>query len=42
LTEMGRLDRDTPLLLEHLRTDAEYEAAAAHVRAVAGELGLAT
>jgi sugar phosphate isomerase/epimerase len=42
LTEMERLDRDTPLLLEHLRTDAEYEAAAAHVRAVAGELGLET
>ena len=42
LTEMERLDRDTPLLLEHLRTDAEYMAAAAHVRAVAAELGLET
>jgi sugar phosphate isomerase/epimerase len=40
LIEMAALDRDTPLLLEHLRTDDEYEAAVAYVRGVAGELGL--
>jgi sugar phosphate isomerase/epimerase len=40
LTEMAALDPDTPLLLEHLATDEEYEAAAAYVRGVAGELGL--
>jgi sugar phosphate isomerase/epimerase len=40
LTGMAGLDRDTPLLLEHLRTDEEYEAAVAYVRGVAGELGL--
>ena len=42
LTEMDRLDPDTPLLVEHLSSDAEYAAAVAHVRAVAGELGLTT
>jgi sugar phosphate isomerase/epimerase len=42
LMEMDRLDADTPLLFEHLPTEAEYAAAAAHVRAVAGELGLET
>jgi sugar phosphate isomerase/epimerase len=42
LTEMDRLDRDTPLLVEHLSSDAEYAAAIAHIRGVAGELGLET
>jgi sugar phosphate isomerase/epimerase len=42
LTEMDRLDPDTPLLVEHLPTDAEYAAAVAHIRGVAGELGLET
>jgi len=40
LTEMERLDRDTPILVEHLTTEAEYAAAVAHVRAVAAELAL--
>jgi len=42
LTELDRLDPDTPILVEHLTTDAEYAAAVAHIRAVAGALGLQT
>jgi sugar phosphate isomerase/epimerase len=42
LTEMDRLDPDTPILVEHLTSDAEYAAAVAHIRAVAAELGLRT
>jgi sugar phosphate isomerase/epimerase len=42
LTEMDRLDPDTPILVEHLTTHAEYAAAVAHIRDVAGELGLKT
>jgi sugar phosphate isomerase/epimerase len=40
LTELDRLDPDTPILVEHLTTDAEYAAAVAHIRDVARELGL--
>ena len=42
LTEMDRLDPDTPILVEHLTTDAEYAAAVAHIRSVADTLGLQT
>jgi sugar phosphate isomerase/epimerase len=42
LTEMDRLDRDIPLLVEHLSSDAEYAAAIEHIRSVAGELGIET
>ncbi len=42
LTEMDRLDPDTPLLVEHLPDEAEYRAATAHIRSVAGSLGLRT
>jgi sugar phosphate isomerase/epimerase len=42
LGELARLDPDTPILVEHLGSDAEYAAAVAHVRTVAGELGLET
>ena len=42
LTELSRLDPDTPILVEHLGSDAEYEAAVAHVRGVADALGLTT
>lgn len=42
LTEMDRLDPDTPILVEHLPSDAEYAAAVAHIRTVAAELGLET
>jgi sugar phosphate isomerase/epimerase len=40
LTELDRLDPDTPILVEHLTSDAEYAAAAAHIRSVADSLGL--
>ena len=40
LTEMDRLDPDTPILVEHLSEDDEYAAAVAHIRAVADSLGL--
>src|SRR3954447_694854 len=38
LTEMERLDPDTPILVEHLQTSDEYAAAVAHVRGVAETL----
>jgi sugar phosphate isomerase/epimerase len=41
LTELDRLDPDTPILVEHLGSDADYAAAVAHVRGVAESLGLA-
>jgi sugar phosphate isomerase/epimerase len=41
LTEMDRLDPDTPLLVEHLADDGGYAAATAHIRSVAEELGVA-
>ena len=41
LTELARLDPDTPLMLEHLRTPVEYVMAAAHIRAVATAEGVA-
>jgi sugar phosphate isomerase/epimerase len=42
LTEVDRLHPDTPILVEHLPSDAEYAAAVAHVRGVADALGLTT
>jgi sugar phosphate isomerase/epimerase len=42
LTELARLDADTPVLVEHLPSDDEYRAAVAHIRGVAGALGLET
>ena len=41
LTEMARLDADTPLMLEHLPNETEYDLAAAFVRGVAREIGVA-
>jgi sugar phosphate isomerase/epimerase len=41
LREVDRLDPDTPLLVEHLRSDADYAQAVAHIRGVADSLGLA-
>jgi sugar phosphate isomerase/epimerase len=41
LRELDRLDPDTPLLVEHLGGDAEYAAAVAHIRGIAGSLGIA-
>ena len=40
LTELSKLDRDTPLMLEHLPNEAEFALAGDHVRGVAGALGL--
>lgn len=40
LTELARLDPDTPLMLEHLPNAEEYALAAECVRGVARELGL--
>ena len=40
LTELDRLEPDTPVLVEHLPSDEEYRAAVAYVRSVASELGL--
>ena len=40
LTEMDRLDPDTPILVEHLSDEREYAAATAHIRSVAEELGV--
>ena len=42
LTEMDRLDPDTPILVEHLTHDWEYAEAAAHIRSVGDSLGLKT
>jgi sugar phosphate isomerase/epimerase len=42
LTEMQRIDPETPFLVEHLPSDEEYEAAVAHIRAIAGELNIET
>jgi sugar phosphate isomerase/epimerase len=41
LREVDRLDPDTPILVEHLGSDADYAAAVAHIRGVAGALGIA-
>lgn len=41
LTEMAKLPEDTPLMLEHLPNEQEYTLAAAYIRTLAAELGLA-
>ena len=41
LTELSGLGPDLPLMLEHLPSEADYDLAAAHIRAVAAELGIA-
>jgi sugar phosphate isomerase/epimerase len=40
LTEMSRLPADTPIMLEHLRLEEEYDASAAYVRSTAQALGI--
>lgn len=40
LRELNRLDRDMPLLLEHLPSQEEYALAARYIRAVAQESGI--
>lgn len=40
LTEIARLEADTPLMIEHLQTQEDYAAGLAHIRGVAAEAGL--
>jgi len=40
LRELARLGTDTPLMIEHLSTEEQYDAAAAHIRKVADEAGV--
>lgn len=40
LRELDALDQDMPLLIEHLRTEEEYDAAAAYLREVAAAEGV--
>jgi len=40
LRGLGRLDPDTPLMIEHLQTAEEYALAADYIRSVAAELGV--
>ena len=40
LTELDRLDKDTPAMLEHLSKEEEYAEAARHIRKLASELGI--
>lgn len=41
LRGLNRLDADIPLMLEHLPTENEYRVAAAHIRTVAAQEGIA-
>jgi sugar phosphate isomerase/epimerase len=41
LTELDRLDPDTPLIIEHLKTEEDFVAAADHIRSVASACGVA-
>jgi sugar phosphate isomerase/epimerase len=40
LTELNRLQADIPLMIEHLKTAAEYDEAASHIRQVATGAGI--
>lgn len=40
LTELNRLDPDTPLIIEHLASEAEYREAAGYIRGTARELDI--
>jgi sugar phosphate isomerase/epimerase len=40
LTEIAKLSRDVPLMIEHLKTPEEYEEAARYIRKVGSSLGL--
>ena len=40
LTELNRLGRDTPLMIEHLKTGEEYTEAATYIRSVAQQSGI--
>jgi sugar phosphate isomerase/epimerase len=38
--EVDKLDKDTPLMVEHLGTAEEYDKAVAYIRGVAKEVGV--
>ncbi len=38
--EIGRLPQEVPFMMEHLADEAEYDQAAAHIRAVAASEGI--
>ncbi|MGC9522120.1 MAG: sugar phosphate isomerase/epimerase family protein [Anaerolineae bacterium] len=38
--ELSKLDRDMPLMIEHLQTEEAYRLSAEHIRGVASEIGL--
>ena len=40
LREIAKLDADTPICLEHMATEADYDRGAAYIRGIAGDLGL--
>ena len=40
LTELNKLDPDTPLMIEHLKGEEEYAQAATHIRSVAQEINI--
>ncbi|MBD3177936.1 MAG: TIM barrel protein [Armatimonadia bacterium] len=41
LTALSKLDADTPLMVEHLQTPEQYDAAIDHIRRMAGKAGVA-
>jgi sugar phosphate isomerase/epimerase len=41
LQELSKVDPDTPLMIEHLETEAEYALAANHIRSIADDVGVA-
>lgn len=40
LREVDRLDRDTPLMIEHLSVEADFRLAAEYIRGIAAEVGV--
>lgn len=40
LQELNKLNTDTPLMLEHLKTEEEYKLAGNHIRKIAKEIGV--
>ena len=40
LSELTKLPADTPLMIEHLKTNEDFDQAAGHIRGVASELGI--
>jgi hypothetical protein len=40
LTELSRLNRETPLMIEHLKTQEEYNEGASYIRSIAKAAGV--